>query len=177
MTEIDVSVDTRQAGEAVDDWAKSLPMGRERALDRLQVLAENSMKDEAPRGAGTPDVHMANTIETDKEQGRRVTMPRKRTAEGWLLHRAVVGNPSTPTYTDTAPPVWVGAGGEAQGALAEWTRAKLGSRQAAFAVAQNIKERGTQKSFPNPFIERSVDAWISDVEKVATDKVAEALRR
>lgn len=177
MTDINVSVDTRQAREQVDDWVESLSIGREKALDRLQVLAEGSMKEEAPAGAGTPDVHMRNTIETDKETGKRVTMPRKRTPEGWLLHRAVVGNPSTPTYSDSKPPVWTGAGGDAQGRLAEWTRAKLGSRQAAFAVANKIKERGTQETFPNPFIERSVDAWISDVEKVATDKVAEALRR
>jgi hypothetical protein len=176
MAKLEISVETDEAVKQVEEWLDDLDVAAEDALDTLQTMAETSMKAEAPTGAGKPA--MRNTITTRNiGEHKRETQPRKRTPEGWLLHRAIVGNPSTPSYTDTKPAVWVGAGGQAQGQLAEWTRAKLGDRNAAWAVAQNILERGTQESFPDRFIDRALKSWINDVERQAGDAVAEAFRK
>jgi len=92
-----------------------------------------------------------------------------------LLVRAVVGNPTTPTYTDKAPPVWIDRpGGDAQGPIAQWADAKLGDQNAAWAIAENIKQRG-QVSFPNPFVRDSYRQWRSQIEQVATEAVADEL--
>lgn len=176
--EFKVDVDLDDATRAADAWERAVGSGGKSAVSQLSVLAEGAMKQNAPEGAGIPNVHMRNTIQALPE-GRtlqKTIMPHKRTQEGWLLVRAVVGNPSTPTYTTEAPPVWIDReGGDAQGPLAQWADAKLGDQNAAWAVANAIKERGTQLTFPNPFVRDSFLQWRSEVDDIANSAVEDAL--
>lgn len=174
---IDLELEADEAVAGVRRASENLDEGARDAVDQLTVLAEGAMKAEAPEGAGMPDVHMRSTITTtteDSEGLRKVVMPRKRTGEGWLLHRAIVGTPSTPSYGDAKPPVWPGPSGDAQGPLAEWADAKVGDRNAAWAIANSIADSG-HASFPNPFIDRSVRQWRTQVEDIAGSAIADAV--
>ena len=176
--EFSVDVDLDDAREAASAWERAVGEGGRDAVSQLSVLAEGAMKRNAPEGAGLPNVHLRNTIQALPE-GRtlqKTIMPHKRTQEGWLLVRAIVGNPSVPRYTTNAPPVWIDReGGDAQGPLAQWADAKLGDQNAAWAVAQSIKDRGSQLTFPNPFVRDSFRQWRSEVDSIAGDAVEDAL--
>jgi len=177
VDEFQIDVDAADAKRAVEAWEDAAGSGGKKAVSQLSVLAENAMKRNTPEGAGLPNTHMRTTVTAlpERRSIQKTIMPMKRTNEGWLLVRAVVGNPTTPTYTDKAPPVWIDRpGGDAQGPIAQWADAKLGDQNAAWAIAENIKQRG-QVSFPNPFVRDSYRQWRSQIEQVATEAVADEL--
>lgn len=164
---IEIDLDDEDAERVVDAWEQALGRGGSRAVQALTVLAEKHMKAEAPEGAGFNPPSLRDSVDT-KPEGRstqKVVMPFKRTSAGWLLVRAVVGNPSTPSYTDEKPPV---------GPLMRWARAKLGDEDAAWAIRESIFQTG-HDSFPNPFVDRSERAWEDETEAIAGQAVREAL--
>jgi len=171
MAEIEITVDEDAAERAAEDWADSADTGAKRAVSAIATLAESHMKREAPEGAGFNAPSLRDSITTKPESSRLVknkrVYPTKRTREGWLLVRAIVGNPSTPTYTDDKPPA---------GPLIDWARAKLGDPSAGWAIREKMFQRGTQATFPNEFVDESIDAWENQVERVAGDAVKEAFR-
>lgn len=173
-----VDVDLDDARRAADAWERATGEGGKDAVSQLSVLAENAYKQRIPEGAGIPNVHARTTVQAlpERRSLQKTIMAHKRTQEGWLLIRAIVGNPSTPTYTTKAPPVWIDRpGGDAQGPIAQWADAKLGDQNAAWAVAENIKDRGTQLTFPQPVVRDSYRMWKSQVGTIATDAVEDAL--
>jgi len=166
-TEIEIDVDADAAKALVQSWEDAVDDGAMDAANALAVLAENAMRREAPEGAGKNPPSLRDSIDT-KPEGRskkKTVQPFKRTREGWLLVRAVVGQPSAPTYTDERPP---------PGPLLEWARAKLGDEQAGWAVRESIFQSG-HESFPDPFVDRSMNEWENTVEQVAGDAVRDAL--
>lgn len=159
MAEIEIEVDADSAAAAAERWEEQAEEGGMRAVRAITVLAEGPMKAEAPEGAGKNPPSLRDSIDTKPEgltREKRV-MPFKRTNEGWLLVRAVVGNPSTPTYRDERPP---------PGPLLEWARAKLGDASAGWAIRESIYKDG-HESFPNRFVDRSIKEWENTVEQVA----------
>jgi hypothetical protein len=177
-TEVKVDVDVDDARRAAESWERAMGEGGKDAVSQLSVLAEDAYKRRIPEGAGIPNVHARTTVQAlpERRSVQKTIMAHKRTQEGWLLIRAIVGNPSTPTFTTDAPPVWIDReGGDAQGPVAQWADAKLGDQNAAWAVAENIKDRGTQLTFPQPVVRDSYRMWQSQVEEVANQAVAERL--
>lgn len=167
--EASIEVDMDQAYRSLQSLSDKVDPSSRRMISQLSVLAENAMKKNAPEGAGT-NVHLRETVDTEMDRrGKRAKVyPHKRTSEGWLLVRAIVGNPTTPTYDDEAP-VWSGAGGEAAGPLARWAAAKLGNRNAAWAIAQSWKGGGGQESFPNPFVRDAYRQFAPEAEDLAAE--------
>jgi len=166
-TEIEIDVDADAAEALVQSWEDAVEDGAMEAVGALAVLAENAMRREAPEGAGKNPPSLRDSIDT-KPEGRsknKRVQPFKRTSEGWLLVRAVVGQPSTPTYTDERPP---------PGPILEWARAKLGDEQAGWAVRESIYQDGHDR-FPNEFVDRSMNEWENTVEDVANEAVKDAL--
>lgn len=170
MAEIEIDVDADAAKGAVKDWEDDVDDGAKRAVSAIAMLAEGAMKAEAPEGAGFNAPSLRDSIKTKPPQSTKTknkrVVPTKRTQDGWLLVRAIVGNPSTPTYTDERPP---------PGPLIDWARAKLGDPSAGWAIREKIYQRGHQ-SFPNKFVDRSVESWEDTVEQVAGDAVKEAFK-
>jgi hypothetical protein len=169
MADIEIDVNAKNAQKTVEDWADATDDGAKRAVSAIAVLAESAMKAEAPEGAGFNNPSLRDSIKTKppestKTKNKRV-VPTKRTGEGWLLVRAIVGQPSTPTYTDKRPP---------PGPLIDWARAKLGDPSAGWAIRESIYQDG-HESFPDRFVDRSVAVWENEVEQVAGDAVKQAL--
>lgn len=178
VDDFQVEIDAEAGQQAVEAWQDAMREGGKDAVSQLSVLAESAMKQHAPEGVGIPETHMRTTIQAlpETRSVQKTVMPLKRTDEGWLLVRAIVGNPSTPTYTRKRPPVWIDTpGGDAQGPLAQWADAKLGDQNAAWAIANKIQARGSQATFPNPFVRDSYRQWQTQVGQVATDAVEDAL--
>lgn len=176
MTSIDIEVDLESAVARLEETSEDIDDAGVEIVDQLSVLAERFMKREAPEGVGLPSVHMRDTIMAEKSENghHAVIKPHKRTEEGWLLHKAIVGNPSTPTYGDEPPPVWTDGSGNAQGPLAKWAAAKLGDANDAWPMQKSIKEDG-HRTFPNRFIDRSVRHWSDRVEDISNTVVREAV--
>jgi len=149
---IDMEMDLGPAIAAMERLEDSVEPSAAASVSQLAVLAESYLKKNAPEGAGY-DKHLRETVDTETSRsGRRATVyPTKRTDEGWLLVRAIVGNPSTPTYKQDVP-VWSDGDGNAQGPLARWAAAKLGDASAAWPISNSWKGGGGQRSFPNPFV-------------------------
>ena len=171
-----IDVDLGDARREVESWQRIVGEGAVDAVDQIAVLAERFQKKEAPEGVGIPDVHLRTTIKATQESPassvsggsgyRKVVMPRKRTQDGWLLHRAIVGNPSTPTYTDKKPPAEP---------LLEWAETKLGERGIGWYLQDKIYREG-HDSLPDRFIDRSVRQWEGRAEDIAQDAVESAFR-
>lgn len=172
MTDININVELGDSVAQFNETSEDVDEAGTEIVDQLSVLAERFMKKEAPVGVGLPSEHMRDTITTQKSQGghHAVIKPHKRTEEGWLLHKAIVGNPSTPSYGDEPPPVWSDGSGNAQGPLAEWAAAKLGDASDAWKIQNTIQEEG-QRTFPNRFIDRSVNTWSSQVKSISQKTV------
>jgi len=164
---IEVEVDVEAAKRAAETWENDVGRAGKRAVRALTVLAESHMKAEAPEGTGRNNPSLRDSIDTKPESLSKAArvQPFKRTREGWLLVRAIVGNPSTPTYTDERPP---------PGPLLEWARQKLGDAQAGWAIRESIYQSG-HDTFPNRFVDRSMDDWETEVEEIAGEAVREAL--
>jgi len=164
---IEVEVDVEAAERAAEAWEDDVDRAGKRAVRALTVLAESHMKAEAPEGTGRNNPSLRDSIDTKPESLSKTArvQPFKRTREGWLLVRAIVGNPSTPTYTDERPP---------PGPLLEWARQKLGNAQAGWAVRESIYQSG-HETFPNRFVDRSMDEWETEVEEIAGEAVRDAL--
>lgn len=156
---IDLNVGLAPAVAALERLERDVEPSAAAAVSQLAVLAENAMKEEGPEGAGH-DKHLRETVgyETDRSGLRATVYPDKKTNEGWLLARAIVGDPSTPTYGEDVP-VWTDGDGNAQGPLARWAAAKLGNANAAWPISQSWKGGGGQDSFPNPFVARAAEKW------------------
>jgi len=167
--DVSIEVDMDQAFRAIERLEKSVDPSTRRMVSQLTVLAESYMKKNAPEGAGT-NTHLRESVDTETDrQGKRATVyPHKRTSEGWLLVRAIVGNPEVPSYEDSVP-VWSGPGGDAAGPLARWAAAKLGNRNAAWPIAQSWKNGGGQKSFPNPFVRDAFRQFAPEAEELAAE--------
>lgn len=162
--ELEVNEDT--AEQVVEAWERAVGEGGVDAVGALTVLAESAMKREAPEGAGFNNPSLRDSIDTKPDSGaRRVVMPFKRTREGWLLVRAIVGDPSTPEYDDERPP---------PGPILEWARAKLGDESAGWAVRESIYQSG-HDSFPDRFVDRSITEWENNAEEIAGEAVRDAL--
>lgn len=164
---IRIELDDEQARDAIREWKDAMGEGGMDAVAALTILAEDAMRREAPEGAGFESPSLRDSIDT-KPEGRalrKVVQPFKRTQSGWLLVRAIVGNPSTPTYTDERPPV---------DPLMEWAEAKLGDPSAAWPVRESIFQTG-HATFPNEFVDDSMDEWERTVEQVAGQAMREAL--
>lgn len=164
---IEVEVDVEAAKRAAETWENDVGRAGKRAVRALTVLAESHMKAEAPEGTGRNNPSLRDSIDTKPESLSKAArvQPFKRTREGWLLVRAIVGNPSTPTYTDERPP---------PGPLLEWARQKLGDAQAGWAIRESIYQSG-HDTFPNRFVDRSMDKWENEVEEIAGEAVRDAL--
>ena len=178
VDEFEIDVSAEDARRAVAAWEDAAGDGGKDAVSQLSVLAEDAYKRRIPEGAGLPNVHARTTVQAlpERRSVQKTVMAHKRTQDGWLLIRAIVGNPSTPTYTTDAPPVWIDRpGGDAQGPLAQWADAKLGDQNAAWAVAANIKDRGTQLTFPQPVVRDAYRMWRAQVDQVANQAVADRL--
>lgn len=167
--DVEIQVDFDQAYRAIERLEKRVDPSARRMVSQLSVLAESYLKKNAPEGAGT-NVHLRESVNTETDrQGKRATVyPTKRTNEGWLLVRAIVGNPSTPTYRENVP-VWSGPDGNAAGPLARWAAAKLGNRNAAWPIAQSWKGGGGQLSFPNPFVRDAFRQFEPEAEDLAAE--------
>lgn len=175
MASINLDLDFDEAVEKFNQDAEDIDESAEDIIDQLSVLAEGAMKAEAPEGTGSLNEHLKSTIKaTRKSETKAVIQPHKRTRDGWYLHHAIVGNPSVPSYGDVPPPVWSDGSGEAQGPLADWAAAKLGDNNAAWKMAQTIQQRG-QRTYPNRFIDRSIEQWSAQVEDIAETNINEAL--
>lgn len=163
---IQIEVDAVDAKRVVNAWKRAVGTGGVDAVTALTVLAENAMRREAPEGAGKNNPSLRDSIDTKPEgrAKRKEVMPYKRTREGWLLVRAIVGQPSAPSYTDERPP---------PGPILEWARAKLGDEQAGWAVRESIFQSG-HESFPDRFVDRSMNEWETTVEDVAGEAVRDA---
>lgn len=183
---LQIELNDKQARRIVDRWKRIVGSGAREAVDQLGTLAERHMKAEAPEGVGIPNVHLRTSIKsktTSQDPYRKVIQPTKRTDDGWLLHRAIVGNPSTPSY-DLDPeaayppnvPIWVGPGGDAAGPIAEWASTKLGNPNAAWQIGWNWALGDGQETFPNEFIDESMDKWRGRIDQVANDAVEDAFR-
>jgi len=168
MADLNIEVDV--PSRASSRWKQILGDGAEDAVDQLTTLAEGHMKAEAPEGVGIPNVNMATTIKsvTESRDPYRVSVaPRKKTEEGWPLHHAIIEG----TSYDTAPP-------PLDPTLA-WARAKItpeaGStmREAADAIRWNIFHTG-HETFPNEFVDDSLDKWESQADQIAQDAVDDA---
>lgn len=168
MVTFDLDSDVKKAADNFRENIEAIEDAGAETIDQLATLAEGSMKQEAPEGVGLPSVHMRDTIRPEKSEGgmKATIRPHKRTREGWLLHHAVVGNPSVPEYGDEPPPVWSDGSGEAQGPLARWAGAKLGDPDIAWRLQHSIQNDG-HRTFPNKFIDRSVRDWRGRVEDIA----------
>lgn len=176
MSEINLEIDARAAAEELEDASDSIGEAGREIVDTLSMLAEKHMKAQAPEGAGSINVHMRSTIKPFKtpDGTAAVIEPHKNTREGWPLHHAVVGNPSTPTYGDDPPPVWTDGSGNALGPLADWSAAKLGDPNLAWPVSKSIQRDG-QTTFPNRFVDRSFGAWAESAEEIAEVEIRGAL--
>lgn len=168
MADIELRVQAESAKAALEDWKDETDTGAKRAVSAIAVLAESAMKAHAPEGAGFNPPSLRDSIKTLPPESRKTknkrVLPTKRTTEGWLLVRAIVGQPSTPTYRDKKPPA---------GPLIEWATAKLGDPSAGWAIREKIHERG-HKTFPNPFVEESIEDWEDEVGRTAGEAIAEA---
>jgi len=167
--DISIEIDFDQASRAFERLERNVDPSTRRMVSQLSVLAESFMKENAPEGAGT-NTHLRESVntETDRQGKRARTYPTKRTDEGWLLVRAIVGNPKTPTY-DQSVPVWSDGDGNAQGPLARWAAAKLGNANAAWPIANSWKGGGGQLSFPNPFVRDAFRQFAPEAEELAAE--------
>lgn len=165
--QISIEFDDAEAQRAIATWREVVGDGAEDAVRQLAMLAERFMKEEAPEGVGIPNVNLTTTIASEQVSSDpfgMVIKPRKLTQDGWPLHHAIVGNPSTPTYDDVRPPI---------DPLMAWASAKLGDPQAAWPIRESIYQDG-QDSFPNPFIDDSVERWQNRVQQISDDAVSSA---
>lgn len=165
-----IEFDDEAAQTAVDHWKQIVGSGAEDAVDQLGTLAEASMKDEAPEGVGIPEVNLRTTIKSRKVSAdpyKRVIQPTKKTQDGWPLHHAIIEGSD---YTSAPPPLEP---------ILAWAEAKItprdgGSfREAAQAIRWNIYHDG-HETFPNPFVDRSMNDWETRVDQVASDAVEQA---
>lgn len=173
MPDTNISIEVDVDERAADRWQRIVGEGATDAVDQITTLAEGAMKEEAPEGAGIPRVNMRTTIKsTTKSQDpyRVEVQPHKRTDDGWLLHHAIVGNPSAPTYDTSPPPLEP---------ILQWAKAKTtpGEGETIRDVAQNIRWsifHDGHETLPNEFIDRSVKKWNSQVDQIASDAVEDA---
>lgn len=162
---IALDVDLAEAKRSVDAWEDAVDIGASDAVRQLAVLAEGAMKDEAPEGAGR-DTHLRDTIDTRFSRGNKKANvgARKRTSEGWLLANVIVEGTDPGSYDDENPPP----------PLFDWAAAKLGDPSLGWAVAQSIADDG-HESFPDPFVDRSLQQWQDQVEDIAADQIEDAI--
>lgn len=160
--EVNLDIDTKDAVRKLQDMQGAVEHGVEETLNQLVVAAEGPLKSEAPTGAGR-EPHMRDTIETEWRDEYAVAVgPKKKASDGELLAAYVVGDPS---YS-RPPPI---------GPLADWADAKLGDASAAYAIQKSIAENG-QESFPDPFVDRAINSWEGQVNRIASKTIAQALR-
>lgn len=162
---VDLNVAMDDAVQRVQDTQNATEDAAEQMVEQLTVLAEGAMKDEAPTGGGR-GVHMRDTVTTtfedDGKTGR--VWPTKETSDGDLLASIVTGNPGPWTSKPPADP------------LLDWADAKLGDPGIGWYLRDQIYQHGIQ-SFPDDFIDRSVDRWLGDVQDVAGAEVSAAFAR
>lgn len=161
----DLEIEIELPDGADERWQKLVQMGGQDAVDQLSILAENHMKDEAPEGAGIPNVHMRSTIKPNQKSRdpyRKVIQPHKMTDEGWPLHHAIIEGTDSGSYSGP-PPLQP---------LVQWAETKLSGDpvQAAQNIRWAIFQEG-HETFPNPFIDRSLKEWRSRADEIAQDAV------
>lgn len=168
-----IEVMAADAAATLEQWEDAPEEGGKAAISQLSVLAESAMKDEAPEGSQFSTPSLRDSVEA-RPGGRtlkKTIKPWKRTSAGWLLARAIVGNPTTPTYTNAPPPI---------APILHWTSAKLipEEDQTIEQVAENVRwsifHEG-HETFPNRFVYRSKQRWDDQVEDVAGRAIENAL--
>ena len=164
---LSLAVDTAEAARRLHDADDAVEDGATDTVKQLTILAEAAMKDEAAEGAGR-DQHLRDSVDTKFRNGGMVgnVGPRKRTEQGWLLASVVVQGTDPSSYDPENPPP----------PMFDWAAAKLGDESLGWAVAQSIAQDG-HRTFPNPFVSRSLKTWRSQVGDVASDEIADALSR
>jgi len=167
--EVEIEIQRNRALRDLEELKQDIDEAGKSVANQLAIIAEAAMKREAPEGAGIPDNPLKSTIGVfppGKGAKIKIVKPTKRTRAGWLLHHGIIGNPSTPTYTDERPPI---------PPLVEWAAAKRSGDPLteAFKVANSILARGTQETYPNPFVYRSFKNWENSIESVARKAVNE----
>lgn len=166
MAETTVEVDVREAIQALENANDALEGGAREAIDQLMVAAEGPMKAEAPAGSGR-GAHMRDSIETQwYEDLAARTVPTKQASDGNPLVGYVVGEP-LPSYSPSNPPP--------AGPLIEWADAKLGDPSAGYAIQYTIAHSG-HSSFPDPFVDRAISQWESQVDTVASRAISKAIQ-
>lgn len=165
MGNVELDVDIQGALDRIQATRDVTDDGARRIVRQLTVLAEGAMKGEAPTGGGR-ETHMRDTITTvfeDDDLTGRV-FPTKETDDGRRLADIVTSDPGPWT---SPPPI---------GPLLDWADAKTGDPGIGWYLQDQIFEGGIE-TFPNPFIERSVDTWRGDVQDVAGNEIAGAMAR
>lgn len=166
MAGLEIEIDTTEAEALLDELPEKLDRGVQEALVRGGMIASEAISSEAPTGAGTRGGHLSDSVEARFVGPKKVEVqPRKRTGEGWLLHRAIVGNPSTPSYSSSPPPIQP---------LREWAAAVLGDADAAYGIQQSIFRSG-HTTFPNPFIDRGFMKSKARIERTSENIIEGAI--
>jgi len=168
---ISLGLDIEDAIREIEDLPDAVEDGASASIKQLAVLAEGAMKKEVPEGSGR-DKHTRDTIDTKFRRGGLTANvgARKRTEDGDLLAEIIVEGTDAGSY-DYSPGLmrWLGK------QIEPWADAKLGDQNAAWAIAENIKQRGSQLTFPQPVVRDSVRMWRSQVDDIANEAVADEL--
>lgn len=162
---ISLGIDTGEAARQFDGAPGEIDDAASNAVKQLAVLAEAAMKDEAPEGTSGD---LRDEIDTRfRKDGLTANVgSRKRTDDGGLLAEIIVEGTDSSSY-DTQPPY---------GPLVRWAEAKLGDGGIGYYLAERIGREG-HETLPNPFVDRSLDAWEDQVEDVAGQEVRDAMSR
>lgn len=166
MADLEIEVDLPDG--ASERWKRLAEEGGQDAVDQITVLAEAAMKEEAPEGAGIPEVHMRDTIKPTMESRNpysKVVKPHKMTEQGWPLHHVIIEGTTGSSYSGPPP----------LPPLVQWAEAKLSGDpvQAAQNIRWAIAQEG-HETFPNPFIDRSIRQWQNRADEIAQEAVDEA---
>jgi hypothetical protein len=166
---VSLGIDADSAIAQLDGFPDAVDDGASAAVKQLAVLAEASMKDEAPEGDSTP--HLRDTIDTRFRRGGKAANvgARKKTDDGGRLADVIVDGTDPSSYTAT--PGLVAFLGKQ---MEDWADAKLGDESAAYQVAWSIARTG-HTTLPNDFVNRSLDDWEDRVEEVTGEKVRDAM--
>lgn len=163
---ISLGIDADSAIAQLDGLPDAVEDGASDAVKQLAVLAEASMKAEAPEGTSTPSLR--DSIDTRFRRGGLAANvgARKRTDDGWLLANVIVEGTDANSYDSENPPP----------PLFDWAAAKLGDASLGWAVAQSIADTG-HETLPNEYVDRSLDDWEDRVESVTGEQVRDAMSR
>lgn len=165
---VSLGIDASDAIAQLDGLPDAVEDGASSSVKQLAVLAEASMKKEAPEGESGD---LRDEIDTRFRRGGLAANvgSRKRTDRGERLADFIVEGTDASSYAAT--PGLVAFLGKQ---MEDWAAAKMGDESAAYAVAWSIARSG-HSTLPNNFVERSLDDWEDRVEEVTGEQVRDAM--